>query len=129
MKTIPNFIIPKNLYKDLTSIATWRHHTLSEEIRERITISLSSSYLYNRTSELSERIRLGSIRQYLSQPTMKFLFHSSNLTDQTFTQLRKQTGYNDTALVNEIVARLAYTMNDPFYYEFIENNKRTGTNP
>lgn len=124
MKSIPNFTIPKNLYRDLTSQATWRHHTLIEEIRERITISLIESYSYNYSSTLSERIRLGSKRQYLSQPTMVCKsFHVSKPTEEIITKLQEQTGYKDETLAKEIVARLAYTMIDPFYHKFVENEK------
>lgn len=41
---IIDFKIPRNLYQDLTSQATWQHRTLSEEIRLRLLKTLIPSY-------------------------------------------------------------------------------------
>ena len=54
---IYDFYMPKNLYSDLVSTATWKHHTISEEIRTRLSTSLIKSYGYNYRSDLTERIR------------------------------------------------------------------------
>ena len=48
-----NFKIPRNLYKDLSSQATWHHNSISEEIRERLNITLTSAYEYNHKSTVS----------------------------------------------------------------------------
>lgn len=77
-------------------------------------VTLLPSYSYN-------RIRTGAERQYISQSQMVCKsFRTSQLTKEVFNLLQQQTGYKDDALIKEIVARLAYTMNDPFYYEFID---------
>ena len=41
---IIGFKIPRNLYQDLTSQATWQHRALSEEIRLRLLKTLIPSY-------------------------------------------------------------------------------------
>ena len=122
MIVLPNFTIPKNLYRDLTSEATWRHKTLTEITRERLATTLDPSYSYNnKTSEAYYFIWRGTKLQYLSYPKkIKFNYIVAQKTSDIFIQIQWQTGYKDDALVKEIVARLAYTMNDPFYYEFID---------
>ena len=42
MTVIPNVKIPKNLYRDLTSEATWQHTTINDEIRTRIKVTLKN---------------------------------------------------------------------------------------
>ena len=122
MIVLPNFTIPKNLYRDLTSEATWRHKTLTEITRERLATTLNPSYSYNnKTSEAYYFIWRGTKLQYLSYPKkIKFNYIVAQKTSDIFIQIQWQTGYKDDALIKEIVARLAYTMNDPFYYEFID---------
>ena len=65
---------------------------------------------------------------YLSEehPVIIFKFHVSNKTKDVFNQLSRMTGGYDIyskQFNSEIVNRLAYTLIDPFYDEFIENNK------
>jgi len=121
MTVIPNVKIPKNLYRDLTSEATWQHTTINEEIRTRIKVTLLPSYSYNHNSPIANRSRTGAERQYISQPQMVCKsFRTSQPTKEVFDLLQQQSGYKDDDLVKEIVARIAYTMNDPFYYEFID---------
>lgn len=121
MTIIPNVKIPKNLYRDLTSEATWRHSTINDEIRTRIKVTLLPSYSYNHNSPIAKRIRTGAERQCISGPQIVCKsFRTSQLTKDVFNLLQQQTGYKDDTLIKEIVARIAYTMNDPFYYEFID---------
>lgn len=122
MIVLPNFTIPKNLYRDLTSEATWRHKTLAEITRERLIATLDPSYSYNnKKSEAYYFIWQGTKLQYLIYPEkIKFDYIVAQKTSDIFIQIQWQTGYKDDALIKEIVARLAYTMNDPFYYEFID---------
>lgn len=120
MLLLPNFIIPKNLYRDLTSQATRHHNTLAAETRERLLISLDPAYSYNDPpSHIHYIIKRGALRQYLNYPEkIKFDYIVARKTSDIFTQIQQKTGYKDDTLVNEIVARLAYAMNDPFYEEF-----------
>lgn len=122
MILLPNFTIPKNLYRDLVSQATYRHQTLAEATRERLTTTLNPNYSFNnRGSEAYHIIWQGTQLQYLDYPKRrKFDYVVSQKTSDIFVQIQQQTGCKDDALVKEIVARLAYTMNDPFYYEFID---------
>lgn len=120
MLILPNFVIPKNLYRDLKSQATRHHNTLAEETRERLTITLNPMYSYNDPSSyVHYRIKRGALRQYLNYPEkIKFDYIVARKTSDIFTQIQQKTGYKDDTLVNEIVVRLAYAMNDPFYEEF-----------
>ncbi len=122
MVLLPNFTIPKNLYRDLVSQATYRHQTLAEATRERLTTTLNSNYSFNnKWSETYRIIWQGTQLQYLNYPEkMKFDYVVARKTNDVFAQIQQQTGYENDALVKEIVARIAYTMNDPFYYEFID---------
>lgn len=122
MVLLPNFTIPRNLYRDLVSQATYRHQTLAEATRERLTTTLNPNYSFNnKWSEAHRIIWQGTQLQYLNYPEkMKFDYIVARKTSDIFAQIQQQTGYEDDALVKEIVARIAYTMNDPFYYEFID---------
>lgn len=122
MVLLPNFTIPRNLYRDLVSQATYRHQTLAEATRERLTTTLNPNYSFNnKGSEAHHIIWQGTQLQYLNYPEkIKFDYIVARKTNDIFVQIQQQTGYKDDALVKEIVARLAYTMNDPFYYEFID---------
>lgn len=41
---IPKFKMPKKLYEELSSQASWRHNPLSEEIRIRLNITMLPEY-------------------------------------------------------------------------------------
>ena len=122
MVLLPNLKKKKNLYRDLVSQATYRHQTLAEATRERLTTTLNPNYSFNnRWSETHRIIWQGTQLQYLNYPKkIKFDYIVARKTNDIFTQIQQQTGYKDDALIKEIVARIAYTMNDPFYYEFID---------
>lgn len=121
MTVIPNIKMPQNLYRDLRSVATWKHTTINNEIRTRLETTLDPRYAYNSTSPYADRIRLGAERQYLLAPQkIVSSFRTSKVTYDVFKKIKFETRYEDDVLVKEIVARLAFTMNDPFYYEFID---------
>ena len=121
--TIYNFKIAENLYKDLQSQATWRHHTLSKEIRLRLERTCIPSYGYNYSSDLTQRISDNAYKLYTDpeiEPQMVFDFRTSNKTQKTIETLMKLTGntLQSDELKKEIVNRLAYTLIDPFYDKF-----------
>ena len=75
MSTIYDFKIAENLYKDLQSQATWRHHKLKEEMRLRLERTCVPSYGYNYSSDLTQRIRDNAYKLYTDpeiKPQMTF---------------------------------------------------------
>lgn len=118
VKTLYDFKISENLYKDIQSQATWRHHTLSEEMRLRLERTGDPTYGYNYPADLITKIHNASHRLYLD-PNKKqyiFSFHMSNKMADTLTKINLPPDETPTDILNEqIVKRLAYTLVDPFY--------------
>lgn len=122
-----NFKIPRNLYKDLSSQATWHHNSISEEIRERLNITLTPAYEYNHKSTVSTytslnyKIRNGALNRYItSDDYITFDFEMAEKTETIFKKIGEFTGYKlqTLELNKDIIFRLAYTMMDPFYENF-----------
>lgn len=115
---LSNFKISENLYKDIQSQATWRHHTLSEEMRLRLERTGDPTYGRNYPVDLITKIHNASHRLYLD-PNKKqyiFSFHMSNKMVDTLTKINLPPDETPTDILNEqIVKRLAYTLVDPFY--------------
>lgn len=117
-----NFNIPENLYRDLQSQASWRHHKLNEEIRIRLQRTLIESYGYNYLSDLTDRIRKGAYNLYTNpeKPRISFNFYMSKEMISTIEGIISVTNYRPQSnkLNEEIIKRLAYTLMDPFYDDF-----------
>lgn len=120
IRILPDFKIAENLYVDLHSQATYRHHTLIEEIRLRLKRTGIPSYGYNYTSDFTEKIRKSSYNLYLNPDIINqkvFNFHISKKTAEVLSELNLFELSSET-LNQEIVKRLAYTLVDPFYDKF-----------
>ena len=117
-KYIYNFKIAKNLYEDLKSQATLNHRKLKEEIYLRLERTCIESYGYNHSSDLSDKIRESAYRLYIdpdSITTITFDFYVSKRMNEIISKLQLQSNINQ-----EIINRLAYTLIDPFYNQFIK---------
>lgn len=115
---LSNFKISENLYKDLRSQATWRHHTLHEEMRLRLERTGDPAYGHNYPADLTTKIHNASHRLYLDpdKKQLVFNFHISNKIADTLTKINLPPDETSTDILNEqIVKRLAYTLTDPFY--------------
>lgn len=137
MKTIPNFVLPTNLYRDLTERATWRHHTISEELRIAIDTTLDPTYSYNSSHDVFYKKIIRGVynnyRFYIVHPdyknnkkfVKKFDFKLSTPTKETLNRLSKITNYDlwSKAFNLDIIERLGYTLVDPFYIDFIDKYK------
>lgn len=113
-----NFKISKNLYKDIQSQATWRHHTLNEEMRLRLERTGDPAYGHNYPANLHTKIHNTSHKLYLDpdKKQLVFNFHMSNKMADTLTKINLSPDETPTDILNEqIVKRLAYTLADPFY--------------
>lgn len=125
MSTIYNFKISENLYKDLQSQATWRHHKLKEEMRLRLERTCVPSYGYNYSSDLTQRIRDNAYKLYTDpeiKPQMTFDLYISKKMNKSIEIIRSKSKFDKSLqsdeLKKEIVNRLAYTLIDPFYDKF-----------
>ena len=115
---LSNFKISENLYKDIQSQATWRHHTLSEEMRLRIERTGDPAYGRNYPADLNAKIHNASHRLYLDPDKKQYVFnfHMSNKMADTLTKINLPPDETPVNTLNEqIVKRLAYTLVDPFY--------------
>ena len=115
---LSNFKISENLYKDIQSQATWRHHTLSEEMRLRLERTGDPAYGCNYPADLITKIHNASHRLYLDSNKKQYVFnfHMSNKMADTLTKINLPPDETSTNILNEqIVKRLAYTLVDPFY--------------
>lgn len=120
--TLHDFNIPENLYQDLQSQASWRHHKLNEEIRIRLQRTLVKSYGYNYSSDLTNRIRKGAYDIYTNpgKSRISFNFRMSKEAINIIENIINITNYSlqSKELNEEIIRRLAYTLVDPFYDNF-----------
>lgn len=119
VKTLYNFKISENLYKDLHSQAVWQHHSLHEEIRLRLERTGDSEYGRNYPAGLTTKIHNASYRLYLDpdKKQLVFDFHISSKTSNVLTKINLTPDETPADILNEqIVKRLAYTLADPFYY-------------
>lgn len=115
---LSNFKISENLYKDIQSQATWRHHSLSEEMRLRLERTGDPAYRRNYPADLDAKIHNASHRLYLNPDKKQYVFNfrMSNKMANTLTKINLPPDETSTHTLNEqIVKRLAYTLVDPFY--------------
>lgn len=120
VKILYDFKISESLYKDLHSQATWRHHSLHEEIRTRLERTGDPAYGHNYPADLNAKIHNASHRLYLDpdKKQLVFNFHISSKTASILTKMNLPPDETSTDILNEqIVKRLAYTLVDPFYDE------------
>lgn len=118
VKTLYDFKISESLYKDLHSQATWRHHSLHEEIRTRLERTGDPAYGHNYPADLITKIHNASYRLYLDpdKKQLVFNFHISSKTASILTKINLPPNETPIHTLNEqIVKRLAYTLVDPFY--------------
>ena len=115
---LSNFKISENLYKDIQSQATWRHHSLSEEMRLRLERTGDPAYRRNYPADLTTKIYNASHRLYLDPDKKQYVFNfrMSNKMANTLIKINLPPDETPTHILNEqIVKRLAYTLADPFY--------------
>lgn len=127
---IPNILhgykIPKKLYKNLISQATWRHRSLSEELRVRWYATLDPVYNYPMLSERDKALRFKMIMPTDKKQICSFGFRTSSLDKEVLAEICNATGYkpNTNEFNRELVLRLQQTMDNTFYDDYIEREVR-----
>ena len=113
-----NYRMPKGLYRDLTSQATYHHTTLKQEIHNRLQRTLSSEYNYGANEKLLTSVQKLCTQPYNPDEWRHFDLDIPGYMLDTIRTLRDNHCFAplDPELLNwEMNARLMYTMYDPFY--------------
>lgn len=109
-----SYIIPKNLYRDISTEATHNHRSINQEIHSRLLRTLDPKYKYKSNRKLLNHVTNLCSQEYNQYEWMCFDLHIPGYMLNTIKLLHTHRPLLDE-LNRELNIRLMYTMYDPFY--------------
>lgn len=114
---IYNFKINKNIYRDISNEAIRHRVSIHKEINYRLNVTLNKNYKYG-SNEMLMHVALQTLEEDGYNEFKRFDYPIYKYEVNTINKLKKCIG-NETELNKEMCVRLAYTLHDPFYENYI----------